>query len=164
MKDKRIQIRIEERFYKKIEEKAEAVGMNVSEFITFMAVNGNINCHAGKSPEIELVQELRAIDQVQRIGGVETSFEFLEKRRELVYKNYIEKVKCTDENQKQQKVYTQAELIDFHDRMPKDGELICIVYPPEAKKIKTILNFSKDVKIIDGMKYTPVKDSEKPFK
>ena len=100
MKDKRIQIRIEERFYKKIEEKAEAVGMNVSEFITFMAVNGNINCHAGKSPEMELVQELRAIDQIKKIGGVETSLEFLDNRRELVYKNYLVKVRCTDKTEK----------------------------------------------------------------
>jgi len=68
MKDKRIQIRIEDRFFRRISEKAEAVGMNVSEFIIFMAVNGNINCHAGKSAEMELLEEIRAIEQVQRFG------------------------------------------------------------------------------------------------
>jgi hypothetical protein len=101
LKDRRIQIRIEEKFYRKIEQKAESTGMSVSDFITFMAVNGNINCHAGKSPEMELINELNAIDRISRIGGIETTPEFLQSRREIVYRDYLSKVKCTDKKENQ---------------------------------------------------------------
>ena len=81
MKDQRLNIRIQEELYKKIQEKAESLKMSVSDYMTFASVNAVINVSVGK--------ELRD-------DTLEGDFAFLIKNKErcLITESEFEKLKA----------------------------------------------------------------------
>lgn len=91
IKEKRFNLRLSEVEYDAIEKKAQDLNWDISEYIRFCCLNARISITAGKTPEEELLSALQAIDSVEKIGGLDTTKEFLDSRRAEEVKKYVQK-------------------------------------------------------------------------
>lgn len=88
----RIDIRLTDEQKKRIEEKARENGFEtVTDYILFCSLNAEIRIIAGKTPEQELLEALKFIDEVGKNQNINSSVQLLDQRRKEEINKYTER-------------------------------------------------------------------------